>query len=137
MISLKSKVGLKSGSYRDDITVERIAAFCRAVGSEVSKVAPPTFMTIFRRGEFDLFSTLGIELSKVLHAEQDYQYSNPIQAGDCITFETEVLTVLEKQGSTASMQFITFETQLTAERGSRKLAIGKAKSTIVIREKNG
>ena len=94
MLSLKSEIGKTLGPYRDEVTQERIHSFCRAIGAKESLTAPPTFLTVFRKGEFDLFRLLGIELAHVLHAEQGYQYENFIQAGDIVQFETSVINVL-------------------------------------------
>lgn len=133
MSVLKPEVGMTSGVYRDEITRDRIAAFCQAIGIEDSQVAPPTFLTLFRRGEFDLFQKLGIELSRVLHAGQEYQYENEIQAGDCVRFETVISNLLEKDRPSARMQFITLETEVYVERSSENYRVGKAKTTVVVR----
>jgi hypothetical protein len=90
-------------------------------------------LTVFRKGEFDLFQSLGVELARVLHAEQEYQYENTIEAGDHVSFETSLTQVLEKGGSSARMQFLTFETEVDAERKSKMVRIGKSKTTIVVR----
>lgn len=137
MKSLKSQVGVSAGPYREEITLERVQAFCKAIGVEVSSVAPPTFFTLFRKGEFDLFQKMGLELSKVLHAEQEYQYLHDIHAGDTVSFETTVNHVLEKQSSTASLHFVTFETRFQVKRASEKeeFLAGTGKTTIVVRER--
>ena len=159
MLSLKSQIGKVVGPYYDLVSQERITAFCRAVGTEEGFFAPPTFLTVFRKGEFELFQLLGIDLSHVLHAEQEYQYDCLIQAGDQIEFETVVLNVLEKQGSTGFMQFLTFETRFKTKRLLQEVvevrskqdpqedkdspgdsdfevhSIGRAKTTIVVRER--
>jgi hypothetical protein len=132
-LSLKSELGRKVGPYQDKVTGNRILAFCRAIGVQNCDVAPPTFLTVFRKGEFDLFQLLGIELSRILHAEQEYQYENPIQSGDTVHFETVVTHVLEKQGSSSKMQFLTFETEFHSERGPQKFRVGKSKTTIVVK----
>lgn len=135
MSSLKSKIGKRVGPYRDTITQDRMSAFCQAIGVPIASSAPPTFLTVFRRGEFDLFEELGIALPKVLHAEQEYQYDAPLLAGDRIRFETTVTQALEKNGSSGHMQFITFETRFHSERQSSDVYIGQSKTTVVIRDK--
>jgi hypothetical protein len=136
MLSLKTFIGTRSDSYREEVTSDRIQAFCKAIGIEDRSVAPPTFLTVFRKGEFELFQILGIELSKVLHAEQEYQYEHPIRGGDFVHFQTVVSQILEKNGSTTRMQFFTFETEILVEKGSdTQQRAGKSKTTIVIREK--
>src|SRR4051812_12434444 len=104
-IPLKNQVGKSVGPYQTEVTQSQVSLFCQAIGTQGSSVAPPTFLTTFRKGEFDLFSLLGVELSSVLHAEQEYQYENFLHAGDRVSFETVLSHVLEKQGSASWMQF--------------------------------
>lgn len=133
MLSLKSEIGKKAGPYRDQITAERIRAFTKAVGSSDQTQAPPTFMTVLRQGEFDLFGQMGIDLAQILHTEQEYEYFSPIQAGDRIRFESTLVQVLEKQTSSVDLQFLTFTTDVVVEKESGDLQAGLSKTTVVIR----
>ncbi len=136
MISLKNYIGRSSAQYRDQVTEGQIGAFCKTLGIDDFSVAPPTFLTLFRKGEFELFQQLGLELSRVLHTEQEYIYENRIMAGDSIYFETTVLQVLEKARATSFTQFITFETHFDVERDAKKVSVGKSRTSILIREKS-
>ena len=133
MLSLKSEVGKVVGPYLEQVTSDRILNFCKAIGSVGSHEAPPTFLTVFREGEFELFRQLGFDLSQVLHAEQEYDYTHSVIAGDQLEFSTTLSHVLEKQSSKAFMQFLTFETEFFAKRKSEHLNIGRSKTVIVIR----
>lgn len=134
MSALKSKIGTSSGIYKDEITLGRISSFCKAIGRDEGPKAPPIFLTVLRRGEYSIFQKLGLDLAKVLHAGQEYQYDTPILAGDVVSFETILSNVLEKKSESTLMQFMTFETEYTAERTTQNVRIGKAKTTIVVRE---
>lgn len=94
---------------------------------------PPTFLTRYRIGEFELFSRLGIELASVLHAEQAYGYAEPIVAGDTLHYETSFTQLVEKR----ELSFLTFETRFESERGGKRVPIGTAKTTIVVKGANG
>jgi hypothetical protein len=133
MLSLKSEVGKDVGPYQEDVTADRILNFCRAIGATDSHQAPPTFLTVFRKAEFELFNQLGFDLSQVLHAEQEYEYEGVILAGDRVEFKTALTHVLEKQSTKSFMQFLTFETEIHSERNMNRLRIGKSKTTVVIR----
>ena len=133
MLSLKSQVGKNSEFYSEEVSLDRIKSFCQAVGAPQSEFAPPTFLTVFRKGEFELFQKLDILLSQILHSEQEYQYENPIFPGDQVFFRTVVSNVLEKRGRSSSIQFVTFETEMMAKRQLENLHVGKSKTTIVIR----
>ena len=131
-MSLKERVGEKSPLYKEQVTPQRLMDFCHAVGSHLDHadgVAPPTFMTVFRKGEFDLFSELGLELSKVLHGEQEFQYFNPIRAGDTVEFQTQLSHVLEKKSATGSLHFMTFHTEVKV----LDAVAGLSKTVILVR----
>jgi hypothetical protein len=133
--SLKEQEGRVAGPYQAQVTQKQISLFCQAIGAKEGSVAPPTFLTAFRKGEFDLFKDLGFELSQVLHAEQEYEYENPLMAGDQVSFKTTLAHVLEKQSKSSSLQFLSFETQFQSVGADKQLPIGKAKTTVVIRSK--
>jgi hypothetical protein len=135
-LNLKSRIGEKVGPYHEDVPTERIDHFVRAVGSEVQDEAPPTFLTVFRQGEFDLFQKLSVSLSHVLHAEQEYVYFDPVRAGDRVTYETKLVQVLEKRGSATPLQFLVFETQFVKGDSLDGKHLATARSTVVVRGGN-
>jgi len=133
MSGLKSQIGKTSSAFCEEVTPQRISAFCKAIGAKESTQAPPTFLTVLRRGEFELFQSLGIELSRVLHTDQEYEYENPILAGDSVRFVSTVANILEKSRSQASFQFVTLETEYYVLRGSQSFRAGKGKTTVLVR----
>ena len=87
---LKHREHSKSSVRSEVVTAERIRDFCAALRADCPTVdgecvAPPTFLTCFRHGEFELFEKIGLKLQNVLHAEQIYEYESDIRAGDEIT----------------------------------------------------
>lgn len=128
---LSEWVGVRSARYEEELTPQRIAAFRGAVGASVASDAPPTFMTTFRRGEFELFEKLGIPLSSVLHGEQLYEYRQPLRVGDKVSYESWLSEFSEKSGSRGSLRILHFDTEV---RLNAALA-GTSRTTIVIREK--
>ncbi len=130
---ISDKLGAKAGPYRESVPPSRIEAFYRSVGVTPRLEAPPTFMTVFRKGEFELFERLGIPLARVLHGEQEYEYEEPIRGGDTVTYECELVKALEKRGSKGQMLFMTFDTEATIEREGRKLRAGRTRCTVVVK----
>lgn len=127
----KSHQGAISTRFSETISAERIAQFCDSIGADRSSVAPPTFLTLFRTGEFELFERMGLQLRNVLHGEQRYIYESDIHAGDQVDFQTTLTLVLEKRGSSGSMSFLTFDTEIKVS-GRR---IGNSRTTVIVREK--
>jgi hypothetical protein len=133
-LDLKKKEGCQSQIYREKVTAERISTFARAVGSgQIGfSIAPPTFMTCFRKGEFEIIAMLELKLENVLHAEQVYEYFSDIQAGDEIDFRSTLTHVLEKKNATGRLCFLTVETDVSAS----DKRLGTSSTTIVVREKS-
>ncbi len=126
---------MKSDLIRDQVPYERVQEFAQAVGAKViGDEVPPTYITIFRDGEFSLLERLGIPLAKVLHADQEYQYDLPVRAGDEIEYVTELVQVLEKHGRAGSMSFLTFETNFKSIHNHPGQNLCKSRSLIIFRE---
>lgn len=130
----KSQEGAKSRVYKESVGRERLEKFCLAIGQRGPaalrvEVAPPTFMTVFRKGEFEIFDLLGLKLESLLHAEQGYQYKSDIRIGDEVEFQTQLSHVLEKKGG--ALSFLTLETKFFS--GAR--AIGSSRTTIIVKGK--
>ena len=126
--------GTRSSVHHYQATEESLRRFCEAVGARYREEAPPTYMTIFRQGEFEILDKMSIPLKNVLHADQEYRYVNGIRAGDSIEFETVLTRAFEKGGSTGLMRFFVFDTEVRARRESGLVVIGSAKSTIISRQ---
>ena len=128
------RIGEQAGPFTETITAERLARFRAAVGLSAGGM-PPTFLTRFRVGEFEIFKRLAIPLSSVLHAEQAYAYDQPLLDGDEVRYETTLTQVAEKKGGTGpfTMSFLTLETRFLAARGRTEVPIGMSRTVVVVR----
>lgn len=114
------------------VTVERgkIKEFARAIGdlnpfylddrvgaaSEWGDIiAPPTFATTFRDdgASETFFRDLGIDISRVLHGEQEFEIMRPIQPGQTYLCRSRIVDIYEKSGKTGRMAFVLRETSIT------------------------
>jgi hypothetical protein len=130
---MKSKIGERSGYFEEAVTGTWIASFRAAIHASSGREASPTFLTTCRKGEFELLQRLGVTLSRVLHAEQEYSYASVIIPGDSIGYETTLADVFEKKGASGQMVFLTFETTVAVRRGGDTLPGGTSRTVIVIR----
>ena len=94
-------------------------------------VAPPTF--IFGApgdsGEtMKLIETLNIDLGKVLHGEQRFDYHAPVCAGDTLRFESKVSDIYDKKGG--ALEFVVNGTKVTNQLGEH---VADLHSVIVVR----
>lgn len=126
----KDVVGKEYPPYA--VTVERgkIKEFARAIGDsspfylsdEVGRaspwgdiIAPPTFPVTFRN-EGDtgaLLRDLGVDISRVLHGEQEFELHRAITPGETFLCRSKVIDIYEKAGRTGPMAFVVRETAVT------------------------
>lgn len=76
-------------------------------------VAPPTFSTVavlWTGVLFKAFDELKIPLDRILHAEQSYEYYDPIIVNDTLRGVLEVKSITERQGKSGMMHYVLLET---------------------------
>jgi len=115
------------------VTVERgkIKEFARAIGdlspfylddavgraSEWGDiVAPPTFPITFRDENADtgvMLRDLGVDISRILHGEQEFEHFKPIRTGETYLFRSRVTDIYEKAGRSGAMAFVVREMTVT------------------------
>jgi hypothetical protein len=112
----------------EPLTEKRLSDFKRAIGAGYTSIVAPSYGTTFRKGEFDLLDTLKVDLKKLLHTEQNYEYFAPFEIGDIPEVETQMVSAKERRG----MVFVHLETRVSVK-GELKL---KSTSSFILRENN-
>jgi hypothetical protein len=106
-------VALEGKVYPDTtftVDEERVDLFRAAVG-EVGDIVPPTFATA---GEFAVFqlivgdAELGLDFTRVVHAEQEYEWRRPFRRGETLTVRSRIASIRQKAGN----GFLTNHTEL-------------------------
>jgi len=115
------------------VTVERgrIKDFARAIGDlnpfylddavgRASRwgdvIAPPTFAITFRGDGADsaaLLRDLGVDISRVLHGEQEFEIHRQLRPGETLLCRSRVVDLYEKTGRSGPMAFVVRETAVT------------------------
>lgn len=93
--------------------------------------APPTFvfsLEIMAPAETFWLDDLGVELSKVLHAEQAFEHHRTLHAGDVITLRSRISDAYEKKGGL--LEFMVREIEATDATG---VLCATMKTTLVVR----
>ncbi len=78
-------------------------------------IAPPTFLATFR-DETDpgaFFRDLGIDVSRVLHGEQEFELHRPITPGETFLCRSKIVDIYEKSGRSGPLAFVVRETAVT------------------------
>lgn len=118
-------VGFALPTFTVSIAPDRLARFAEAIGeagiAPAGAVAPPTFLKVLE-GEGGssrrILDELGIDLRRVLHAEQQFEYYAPLRVGDSVTVERRVADIYDKKGG--EMEFIVIETGFFDTAGERR-----------------
>ena len=115
------------------VTVERgkVKEFARALGDanpfhvddDVGRasewgdlIAPPTFAVTFRDERADstaLLRDLGVDISRILHGEQEFELYGQLQPGHSYLCRARILDIYEKEGRSGPMAFVVRETVIT------------------------
>jgi acyl dehydratase len=95
-------------------------------------LVPPTYLFCLEMMDatepFEFITALGIDLARVLHGEQRFDYHAPVVVGDTLTFKPRVVSITEKKGG--AMTLIVVETTVTNQHG---VHVADTSRTVVVR----
>lgn len=129
----ESRKGMRLEPFTFTIEAGKIREFAQALGDdnpdyETGKRIPPTFATVieFWGSKRPMEDVLQLNMAKVLHAGQEYEYVGAMAVGDQITCEGEVIDAYTRAG----MNFVVLENKYKNQRGELVLI---SRSTIIER----
>jgi MaoC dehydratase-like protein len=122
------------GRQYDPVNVEldadHVAAFAWAIGADPAEGVPPTYAAVYSLGATapQLFGDdeAGIDFAKLLHAEQEFEWSRHPQVGETVTSKARVTSDNSRRG----MRFVTLETDSTSADGA---PVCRSRALFVIR----
>ncbi|WGS17984.1 MULTISPECIES: MaoC family dehydratase N-terminal domain-containing protein [unclassified Bradyrhizobium] len=117
-------LGERNPLYRDDKAAQ-------AAGYAATPV-PPTYLFCLEMMDapdpFEFLTALDIDLARVLHGEQGFDYHAPVVVGDTLTFKSRVDGVTDKKGG--AMTLIVVVTEVTNQDG---VHVADTSRTVVVR----
>jgi acyl dehydratase len=142
-------IGFEFAPFRFVVERGKIREFALAIGDDnpiytdqaaaaeagfADVTIPPTFPTVIDMWGgpdfFQLVEALQLDLLKVLHGEQEYEYLGDVYPGDEIIATIKVTDAKTRSGSSGAMNLFTLETVYSNQRGEKVMI---ARSTIVER----
>jgi acyl dehydratase len=154
----KSKLGMEFEPYTFEVEKGKIAEFAMAIYQKENKdqvnplyvnreaakkagyqdiTAPPTFQTCFALwasgGLMPLIQKLNINLIRLLHGEEEYDYLGAIHPGDIMTGKSKVVDMYDKEKKDKPGKFMEFTVIETEIRNQRGELVIKSRSTLVER----
>ncbi|MCC8972037.1 MaoC family dehydratase N-terminal domain-containing protein [Bradyrhizobium brasilense] len=117
-------LGETNAVYRDE-TAAQAAGF-------TALPVPPTYLFCLEMMDapdpFEFLTALDIDLARVLHGEQRFDYHAPVMVGDTLTFHPRVTGVTDKKGG--AMTLIVVDTPVTNQNG---VHVADVSRTVVVR----
>ena len=126
----KSIIGTEMGGTTMVVERGKIREFAKAILDDnpvydSADPPPPATFTMAiahwpapQGGQGASLSKLGLDLLRVLHAGQEYEYLGEIKVGDTLTTKSQISDLTEKEGKRGgTMTFVTSETTFTNQRG--------------------
>lgn len=119
---LDGKIGFEFCPFTFEIERGKVMELAMAIGDpnplyQKGEALPPTFGTVIDMwgvpGFYDQVNKLELNIQKVLHGEQEFEYLGKINIGEKLTGVTKVLDVQKK----ANMDLIKLETKYKNEEG--------------------
>lgn len=131
----RGQIGFSLPTFKVAVERERLQLFAKAIGEMdpqfSNDIAPPTFLKAID-GENNssriILDALKVDLKRVLHAEQQFDFIAPVRAGDCITVERSVLDIFDKRDG--ALEFIVIESVLSNQTGA---LVGKSRQVVMVR----
>ena len=112
----------KATGQKDPIYTDEAAA--KAAGYRGLPV-PPTFLFCLdmeKPEPFEMLGKLDIDLGKVLHGEQKFEYKKIACAGDRLRYQGVIKDIYDKKGG--ALEFIVTETVVTDQTGDEVARLG-------------
>ena len=145
MIS-KDFIGYESPPFTTTVEAGRLRFFARATGQrdpvyvdeDAARAAgysslpvPPTFLfgvEMESSQSFQMLDKMGVDLGRIVHGEQRFEYHGDICAGDTLTFVTRVTDIYDKKGG--ALDFIV---QTTSVANQHRACVADLHRVIVVR----
>ena len=121
--------GKRYPAVRVTIDEDRVRTFAHAVDHRGPGV-PPTILTVpeIQAGLRNVLADpeLGVDLARVLHGEQSYEWSRPLALGETLVAEATIESIRGR----GALQFLSLRTDVRDEGGD---SVAVARSTLLIR----
>ncbi|WNC74164.1 MaoC family dehydratase N-terminal domain-containing protein [Thalassotalea psychrophila] len=142
----KTKIGHQFDSFKVDVEKGRLKFFAKSIGEtnpiyidEEAAIAagykalpaPPTFPFSLDMEGPELLPVIGLlnlDIGRVLHGTQEFNYFGQIHAGDTITVSSKLKNIFDKKGG--ALEFVVMENSYTNQDGE---LMAQASVTLVYR----
>jgi acyl dehydratase len=128
-------IGFTLPRFAVTVDPDRLRHFAEAIGaprhSVESGLAPATYMKVVE-GEGgssrEIVRALGVDLHRVMHVEQEFEYLGPIRAGDHLTVGRRVADIYDRKDG--ALEFVVVDSSIQRATGE---SVGRSRQWILVR----
>jgi acyl dehydratase len=130
----RNKIHELTTAIGDENPIYHDLAAAQAAGYADIPLSPtaPTIFTFWGNTQiWEQLTGVGINVTRLLHGEEEYEYLEPIAPGDTLTGVTTIVDGKSRKTKEGSMDIVTTETRYTNQHQQHVLS---AKTVFVVRE---
>jgi hypothetical protein len=123
-------IGFRLAPFTVTVDSAKLLQFAAAIGVHGAGPLPTYLKVIEGEGNSSrkILAALGVELSRVLHAEQEFEYHAEFRGGDALTVERAVSDIYERKGG--QLEFIVVDSAIRHAGGD---LVGRTQQVILVR----
>jgi hypothetical protein len=131
----RKHIGFSLPRFDVRVDQDKLRRFATAIGASPSSVesgvAPPTYMKVVEgegNSSREIVRALGVDLRRVMHVEQEFEYHAPIRAGDHLTVERRVADIYDRKEG--ALEFVVVDSIIHRDGGE---CVGRSRQWILVR----
>jgi hypothetical protein len=128
-------IGFRLPPFTVTVDAGKVRRFAAAIGVGVDAQSdgspPPTYLKVIEgegHSSREILAALGVDLTRVLHAEQEFEYHASFRGGDALTVERVVSDIYERKGG--QLEFIVVDSVIRHVGGA---LVGRTQQVILVR----
>lgn len=131
----RKHIGYRLPPFTVTVSAERLRRFAVAIGIPEGgaeyDVAPPTYLKVIEgegNSSREMIAALGIDLRRVMHVEQEFEYGEPLRGGDQVMVERVVTDIYDRKGG--ALEFVVVDSTMHNSTGA---FVGRSRQSILVR----
>jgi hypothetical protein len=117
------------------VDANRVLRFTEAIGEEHAGTpianTPPTYLKVIEgegNSSREIVAALGVDLRRVMHVEQEFEYGVPLRGGDRVSVDRVVTDIYDRKDG--ALEFIVVDSTILNSSG---VFVGRSRQTILVR----
>ena len=128
-------IGYRLPSRQVVVDADRVRRFAEAIGEQAAGTAianvPPTFLKVIEgegNSSREIVTALGVDLRRVMHVEQEFEYGVPLRGGDSVSVDRVVTDIYDRKDG--ALEFVVIDSTIHNSSG---VFVGSSRQTILVR----